>query len=120
MTTLSAVRSAENLTGKENPEIGYEIIIERLPALNSPKHRPFDQSFLQRPTSHQGAVHEHVAHDDLAASLHEALGGRRVECAAAGDEAEPLQARAAGQGLKERRVGVQVGLLQPSTQTHDL
>lgn len=58
-----------------------------------------------------------MAHDDLAASLHEALCGCGVKGAATRDEAETLKARAARQGLKERRVGIQVRLLQPTTHT---
>lgn len=75
------------------------------------KHRPVQQSFLQCATSHQGVAREHVAHDDMAASLHEGFRGQWVKGSTARDEAEALQARAAGQSLEEWRVGIQVGLL---------
>lgn len=79
--------------------------------IQKPRRSPFEESFLQRSTGHQSAAHEHVAHDELRAFLHEGLCGWRVKRAAAWDEAEALQAGAAGQSLKERRVCVQVRLL---------
>lgn len=69
------------------------------------------ESFLQRPTRNQSAAHKHVAHHDVAASLHESFYSWWVEGAAPRDKAETFQLRAAGQSLEERRGGVQVGLL---------
>lgn len=109
MTTFRAARWHLNLTEKTEGKREENVLdvsddIQRLMYTVCPRaihYWPVNQSFLQFSTGHQGAAHEHVAHDDVAAPLHEGFCGSRVEGTAAWDEAESLQTRAAGQSLKE-------------------